>query len=134
NYKKYVAIKEAVFSAESDKRLSIYQSLYSNEKIRYENEVLHAQASLRKKNIILLWVLFLLTLSVATALFIILRFRERNLSQQKIIAEREAENLKKDLELKNNELTYNAMCIVQTNEAISKMGDMIRDMMHGNQT
>lgn len=134
NYKKYIEIKEAVFSTESDKRLSIYQSLYSNEKIRYENEVLHAQADLRKKNLVLLYVLLALTLSVATAMIIILRFRGKSLRQQRIIAEREAENLKKDLELKNNELTYNAMCIVQTNEAISKMGEMIREMMQSNQS
>lgn len=133
-YQKFAEVKDSVFSTESDKRLSLYQSLYENEKIRHENEILITQAGLRKKNLILLWVLFTLLLVVAISLIIILRFREIDIRQKRIIAEREAENLKKDLELKNNELTYNAMCIVQTNEAISKMGEMIREMMQRNQS
>ena len=132
-YMNYSGMKDSVFTTESDKKLAEYRARFENEQIQHEIDLLKKDAHLKRKNTELLWVLFgLLVISLISAL-IIYRFRAANLKQQKMIAEQQAKNLAKDLELKNNELAYHAMCIVQNNEAISRMTESVREMLQTDQ-
>ncbi len=132
-YMNYTGMKDSVFTTESDKKLAEYRARFENEQIQHEIDLLKKDAHLKRKNTELLWVLFgLLVISLISAL-IIYRFRAANLKQQKMIAEQQAKNLTKDLELKNNELAYHAMCIVQNNEAISRMTESVREMLQTDQ-
>lgn len=126
NYKKYTSLKEEVFSKESDKKLAEYRALYENEKIHQENTSLRQDVEMKEQNQAILIFVLVLLLLIFLSTFFILRYRNVALKQQKIIAEKESQNLLKDLELKNNELTYNAMCIIKTNEVIARMSDTIK--------
>lgn len=132
-YKSFSEMKDSVFTTESSKKLAEYRARYENEQIQYENDILKKDSDLRRKNHAFLWVLFSLVATALASTLIIFRFRAANLRQQKIIAEQRAENLHKDLELKNNELAYHAMCIVQNNEAVSRMTESVKEMLQADQ-
>jgi len=132
-YINYSGMKDSVFTSESDKKLAEYRARFENEQIQHEIDLLKKDADLKRKNHALLWVLFGLLATALTSALIIYRFRAVNLRQQKVIAEQQAKNLTKDLELKNNELAYHAMCIVQNNEAISRISESVREMLQTDQ-
>ncbi|MBU2652118.1 MAG: tetratricopeptide repeat protein [Bacteroidetes bacterium] len=132
-YKSFSEMKDSVFTTESSKKLAEYRARYENEQIQHENDILKKDADLRRKNHAFLWVLFSLVATALASTLIIFRFRAANLRQQKVIAEQHAENLHKDLELKNNELAYHAMCIVQNNETVSRMTESVKEMLQADQ-
>jgi len=129
HYQNYVMMKDSVFNDESSRKLAAFRARYENEKIRHENEMLRADSKLRKQRNLVIFSLLALALLVSVAIILYLRFRARSHRQQKQIALQQAENLRKDLELKNNELTFNAMCIVRTNESVAQVADTIRQML-----
>lgn len=121
SYKQCVALKDSVFSKESDLRLSEFRARLENEKIRLENERLQYDATSRKQNNLVIGLGLILVLIILLAFVFILRLRARNARQAKELSDQEADKYRKDLEIKNNELAYNAMCIVRNNETISRM-------------
>jgi tetratricopeptide (TPR) repeat protein/DNA-binding CsgD family transcriptional regulator len=129
HYQNYVLMKDSVFNDESSRKLAAFRARYENEKIRHENEMLRADSILKKQRNLVIFSLLALALIVSVATILYLRFRARSHRQQKQIALQQTENLRKDLELKNNELTYNAMCIIRTNESVAQVADTIRQML-----
>lgn len=129
HFTKYASIKDSIFNDENSRKLAAFRARYENEKIRHENEMLRADSILKKQRNLVIFSLLALALLVSVGIILYLRFRARSHRQQKFIAQQQAENLRKDLELKNNELTYNAMCIVRTNESVAQVADTIRQML-----
>lgn len=127
-YKSFVSLKDSVFSQESDKKLSEFRARFEFEKIQHENDLLKKDKSIQQKTQVILGI----TLATAVLIFIsvafILRLRTKNSKQAKELAERNAEKYRKDLELKNQELAYNAMCIIRNNEAIARMTENVQRM------
>jgi len=120
-YKEFVAIRDSVFNTESDVRLAEFQTRFEVEKMRLENDALKKDARL-KRDIYLLSGLAALTLVIILgAVIVILRLKARNARQLKQIAEQQTARLTLELELRNKELTCNAMSIIRKNEAISGM-------------
>jgi DNA-binding CsgD family transcriptional regulator len=82
--------------------------------------------ALSKKRIYLLTgVLSASLVLILLAIIFILRLRARNSRQSKEIAEKNAALLMEEVEMKNNELTYNAMSIIRNNEATAEVIESI---------
>ena len=120
-FRKYDALRDSVFTKESDRRLAEFRARLENEKMKSENELLLSEAKSRQKTNLLGGIGSAFVLLILIALVIIFRLRAKNLKQAGQILEQQAEQYKRDLELKNNELTYNAMCIVSNNETITRI-------------
>jgi tetratricopeptide (TPR) repeat protein len=133
-FKKYIELRDSVFSVEGEKKLAEFQARYENEKVIQENVRLKSDGYLQKKNKEILFFTLITILLISIAVFIMLRYRNMAMKQQKLIAEQQANSVIKDLELKNNELTYNAMCIIKTNEVISRMTDTIKLAINENES
>ncbi len=119
--KKFLVIKDSVFNKESNTKLAEFQARFENEKMKLENEVLKKDAKL-KWNVYMLsgiasFTLFIILLSV----ILILRLKARNARQSRQMAENQASRLELELELRNKELTCNAMAIIKKNETVSEM-------------
>jgi tetratricopeptide (TPR) repeat protein len=114
-------LKDSVFDQESDKKLTEFRARLENEKFKLDNERLHNEAEEQRKTNLLIGIALVSSLLILLAVVLILRLRARNARQAKKISEQKAEQYRNDLEIKNKELTYNAMCIVSNNETISRM-------------
>ena len=120
-FREYVSLKDSVFTGDSDRRLAEFRARLENDKIKMEKEVLQKEAESRMKTNQLIGTLLVSVLLILIAVIFILRLRARNLRQAKEISDQQADKYLRDLEIKNKELTYNAMCIVRNNETISRM-------------
>jgi len=129
-YKQYVALKDSVFSAESGEKLAEFQAKYDLYTREQENEMLRKDAELRQQRHTLTVLLFSGAGLLLVLGLLVLFFRMRELKSKKLLSEQENENLKKDLEIKNNELTYNAMCIIKNNESIARIANVVEDALN----
>jgi DNA-binding CsgD family transcriptional regulator len=119
--KSYLILKEEMFREESDEKMAEFHARYQNEQIRLENEMLRQDAQ-NKMNLfitggIVLLVLILLLLSV----IFLLRLRAKNARQSKIMAEQHTHAVEMELELRNKELTCNAIAIIKKNETVAEI-------------
>lgn len=133
-FRQYMLLKDSVFSRESDKKLAEFRARLENEKIKLDNELLLHDAAARKQANLLIGLGLVLTLIVLLAVVFILRLRARNAKQAKELSDQKAEQYRKDLEIKNNELTYNAMCIVRNNETITRMIEKMEAALNNGRT
>ncbi|MEI7982647.1 MAG: tetratricopeptide repeat protein, partial [Bacteroidota bacterium] len=120
-FKQYQALKDSVFSKESDNKLAEFQARFENEKMQIENEKLHNEALSKKRIYLLTGILSASLVLILLAIILILRLRARNARQSKEIAEKNAALLLEEMEMKNKELTYNAMSIIRNNEATAEV-------------
>jgi len=120
-YKQFVSIKDSIFTVDSDQKLAEYQAQFETEKMHMENEMLKKDAILKRDIFMFSAAGGTLLLAVLIAVIIILRLKARNSRQSRIMAEQEADRLRLDLELKNKELTCNAMSIIEKNETVSEV-------------
>jgi tetratricopeptide (TPR) repeat protein len=128
-FKEYISLKDSLFSIENQKKITEFQAKYDFFAQQQENALLKKDAQLqREKNAVIVLIfsaaaLFLVILAMA------LYLRLRGQQNRRILSEKENENLRLDLELKNNELTYNAMCIIKNNETVAKMVEVVEQAL-----
>lgn len=121
NLKKFLVIKDSVFTAESNTKLAEFQARFENEKMRLENEMLKKDANLKRDIYILSGVVSFAIVAILLSIILILRLKARNARQSRQMAEQQAGRLELELELRNKELTCNAMSIIHKNEAVAEM-------------
>jgi tetratricopeptide (TPR) repeat protein len=120
-YKLYMAIKDSVFTSQSDVKLAEFQAKFENEKMSLENERLKNDARQKQNRNIIIAVLLISLVLILLALLFILRLRAKNSRQAQEMAEQSAVRYQLDIELKNKELTCKAMSIIRNNETLSEM-------------
>jgi hypothetical protein len=133
-YKQYQPLKDSVFSKESDNKLAEFQARFENEKMQIENELLRNDANLKKKIYLLSAILSASLVFILLSIIFILRLRARNARQSKEIAEKNAAFLTEEMEVKNRELTYNALAIIRNNEATTEVIETIEQALRTGQS
>lgn len=116
-----IRIKDSVFTQESNTRLAEFQARFENEKISLENKVLKKDARIRRNWYIFSGFIALTAVVILLSIILILRLRSRNLQQENEMARQKARHLQTELELKNKELTFKAMSIIQKNETVTDL-------------
>ncbi len=124
-FKQHQQLKDSVFSKESDNKLAEFQARFENEKMQIENEMLRNDANSKKKIYLLTGILSASLVLILLSIIFILRLRARNARQSKEIAEKNAALLTEEMEVKNRELTYNALAIIRNNEATAEVIESI---------
>jgi DNA-binding CsgD family transcriptional regulator len=66
-------------------------------------------------------------------LLLALLFLLKSYKTKRLLAEKENERLRQDLEQRNKELTYNAMCIIKNNETVARMVEVVEDALRSGQ-
>jgi tetratricopeptide (TPR) repeat protein len=121
----YHLLKDSLFNAESQKKLLEFQARYELDAKQQENEILKREQEIanRRQTIIMLGasLAFLFLGLILLALLV----RMKNSQNRRLKAEKENEALRNELEQRNKELTYNAMCIVKNNETITRMVEAV---------
>lgn len=132
-YKQFAAIKDSVFSQESNTKLAEFQARFENERMQKENEVLKRDAKINRNRALLSAIGVITLIIVLVSMILILKLKSKNSHQSMLMAKQQAERLKLELELKNNELTCNAMSIIRRNEAVSEMMDGVEQAIRAGQ-
>ncbi len=143
-FEEYSRIKDEIFSEESDKRLADFMIKYETEKERQENELLLRDIQIRQKKHTITVILASSVVALLIFALIIYRLIALSNKHKRELAEQRAEKLNLELETRNKELTYNAMCIIKNNETMAKMiegieaalktndsPDHLRQILHG---
>ncbi len=123
--KMYLSLKDSVFTKESDKKLAEFRARFENEKMKMDFEMLQREAVVKSRTNLLIGTILASSILILLSVVFILRLRARNARQGKKISEQLAEQYLKDLEIKNSELAYNAMCIVRNNETVARMVEKV---------
>jgi tetratricopeptide (TPR) repeat protein len=125
----FVTLNDSVFDAESQKKVAEFNAKYELDKRQQENELLRKDNELTKKRHTVVVLLFSLSALFLLALLLALLVRLKGNQNRRLRAEKENEKLKMDLEQRNRELTYNAMCIIKNNETVAKMAETIEEAL-----
>ena len=120
--------------AESSKTATILEQQYNFDKITREYELKRQKALFR--NIIIGGVLFAMLIFISL-LFFLARSKVKRVQLQRAKLSLENENLEKELEYKNKELTTNVMYLLRKNELINnislKLLELKNDLLKANQ-
>jgi len=119
--KQYLALRDSIFTEESDHRMAEFQARFENDKMRLENDLLKKDARLRSNMYLITGIIAIGVMIILAALAFILKLRHRNALQAKELAERNAERFRDDLETRNRELALQAMMIIKNNETIASV-------------
>lgn len=117
-YELYAIVKDSIFNEKSNKTISELQTKYESEK--KEQEIKIQKTLISKKNHQLLMSIVLGGIIIIMAILFIF-FLYKTKKQKEKILKHEAENLKKELELKNRELVCNVSNIYVKNQVINKV-------------
>lgn len=125
----YVILNDSIFTAESQKKVAEFNAKFQLDKKQQENEMLRKNHELSQKRETVILLIFSLAGLLLVVLLLALMVRLKGNQNRRLIAEKENATLKTDLELRNKELTYNAMCIIKNNETVAKMAESIEDAL-----
>jgi tetratricopeptide (TPR) repeat protein len=123
----FVILNDSVFDAESQKKVAEFNAKYELDKKQQENELLRKNHELSQKRQTVIVLIFSLSALVLVILLLALMIRLKGNQNRRLRAEKENERLKMDLEQRNKELTYNAMCIIKNNETVAKIAETLED-------
>ena len=123
----FVTLNDSVFNAESLKKVAEFNAKYELDKKQQENEILRKDNELSKKRQTVIVLIFSLSALLLIILLLGLLVRLRGNQNRRLHAEKENEKLRMDLEQRNKELTYNAMCIIKNNETVAKIAETLED-------
>ncbi len=132
--KQFMVIKDSIFTQETNSKLSEFQSKFDNEKMQMENEVLKRDAKINRDTSLLTGIAAFTLIVILVSIIVILRLKSRNSRQSMLMAKQQAERLKLELELKNSELTCNAMSIIKKNETVSEMMDGVEQAIRAGES
>lgn len=128
-YKAFIRLKDSVFSIESQKKVAEFQAKYDLYSQQKENELLRKDSELQREQKTIILLVFSAAGLLFATLVLALLMRLRSNRYRQVLAEKENDALKHDLEQKNNELTYNAMCIIKNNETVSRIVDVVEQAL-----
>jgi len=131
--KESTLLNDSIFNAESQKKLAEFNALYKLDQKQQENELLRKNNELSKKRHIVSMLFFSLLGMVMTIVLLVVLIRLKSNQNRRLITEKENEGLKSDLEQKNKELTYNALCIIKNNETVAKIAETLEDALQSGQ-
>ena len=123
----YVMLKDSIFGAETQKRMAEFHAKYELDKRQRENELLRKDQEISRTRQTIMALIFSLSALALVILILSLLARMRGVKNRRLIAERENERLKTELEQRSKELTYNAMCIIKNNETVAKIAETIEE-------
>jgi tetratricopeptide (TPR) repeat protein len=121
NFMEYTRLKDEIFTEESDRRVGDFMVKYETEKEKQKNELLTRDIQIRRERQLILLVTSIAIIILLTLTIFLFRFIAVSNKRKRELAERHAEKLKLELETRNKELTYNAMCIIKNNETMTRM-------------
>jgi tetratricopeptide (TPR) repeat protein len=121
----YVVLNDSLFNAESQKKVAEFQAKYELDKKQQQYELLQRDHQLSQKRQTVIILVFSLSALVLVVILLALLVRLKGNQNRRLRAEKENEGLRRDLEQKNKELTYNAMCIIKNNETVAKIAETI---------
>jgi tetratricopeptide (TPR) repeat protein len=127
--REYVVLNDSVFDAESQKKVAEFNAKFELDKKQQANEMLLKNHELSQKRHTVTVLIFSVAALFLVIFLLSLIVRLRGIQNRRLIAEKENENLKSDLELRNKELTYNAMSIIKNNETVAKMAESIEQAL-----
>lgn len=130
SYQYYSRLKDEIFTEESDRRMADFYAMYETEKEKQKNELLVRDNLLKSRRIEIIIIIFSSIALILVMVIVILRFIAASNKNKRMIAEHEAEKLNLELETRNKELAYNAMCIIKNNETMSKMIEGLELALH----
>jgi tetratricopeptide (TPR) repeat protein len=122
-------LNDSVFNAESQKKIAEFNARYELDKKQQENELLMKDHELAVKRHTVVILTFSLSGLLLVLFLLILLVRLKSNQNKRLMAEKENEKLRMDLEQRNKELTYNAMCIIKNNETVAKMAESIEEAL-----
>jgi tetratricopeptide (TPR) repeat protein/DNA-binding CsgD family transcriptional regulator len=125
----YESLKETVFSKESDRRLSEFRVMYETERERQKAQLLSLDIEIRKKHQSLTLAIGASLVMLLLLIIVFLRLLALSHKRKKELAEQKAKALNEELDMRNRELTMNAMSIVRANESLSGMVDSLEKAM-----
>jgi tetratricopeptide (TPR) repeat protein len=120
-------LNDSVFNAESQKKVAEFNAKYELDKKQQENELLRKDHELARKRHTVIILVFSMAASLLVILLLGLMVRLKGNQNRRLLAEKENERLRLDLEQRNKELTYNAMCIIKNNETVAKIAETLED-------
>jgi tetratricopeptide (TPR) repeat protein/DNA-binding CsgD family transcriptional regulator len=126
-FREFVVLKDSAFSSESQKKIAEFQVKYDLFKKQQENEILIRDREITRSRQRTMILIFSFSALFLTLLTFALSFRLKIQQNRRLIAEQENKLLKMDLEQRNKELTYNAMCIIKNNETLANMVGALED-------
>jgi tetratricopeptide (TPR) repeat protein len=125
--KEYMVLNDSLFNAESQKKLAEFQAKFELDKKQQQYELLQRDHNLSQKRQTVIILVFSLSALVLVVFLLALLVRLKGNQNRRLKAEKENEGLRRDLEQRNKELTYNAMCIIKNNETVAKIAETIED-------
>lgn len=128
----FMTLKDSLFNAESQKIIMEFQALYELDNKQQQLELLVRDQELARKRHantrLLVFVFSLVFVVIVLALLVMLK----NLQNKRLQTEKENEALKSELDQRNKELTFNAMCIVKNNETMVRMVEAVDSALEAN--
>jgi DNA-binding CsgD family transcriptional regulator len=128
-----VRLRDSIFNIESQKKLAEFQAIYDLELNQQENEILRRDKELSEKRHTVTILVFSTAGLFLGMLLLALLFLLKSYKTKRLLAEKENERLRQDLEQRNKELTYNAMCIIKNNETVARMVEVVEDALRSGQ-
>jgi tetratricopeptide (TPR) repeat protein len=131
--KEYTVLNDSIFDAESQRKVAEFNARYELDKKQQENEILRRDNELAIKRHLVMNLSYSLGGLFLLVILLTVLVRLKSARNRKLIAEKENEKLKMDLEQRNKELTYNAMCIIKNNETVAKIAETLEDALQSGQ-
>jgi hypothetical protein len=129
----FTSLNDSIFTVESQKKIAEFNAKYELDKKQQENELLRKDHELAQKRRTVTLMVFSLTGLFMALLLLSLLVRLKTIQNRRLRIEKENEKLKMDLEQKNKELTYNALCIIKNNETVAKIAETLEDALQSGQ-
>jgi tetratricopeptide (TPR) repeat protein len=120
------SVEDLVFTEQNALQLTAFQAKYEVDQERQRAELLEKDKRIQRKTLIILSVSFSAAILFLAMLLVIFRLRSKTAKQQQELATRKADNLVKELELRNKELALSVMNIIRNNESMIQVADMIQ--------
>ncbi len=122
---RFMVLKDSLFNEESQRQIMEFQVKYDLDNKQQEIELMKRDHVIQKKKLANTRLIFSLSGFFLIIVLLTLFLRLRNNQNKRLKAEKENEALKADLDKRNKELTFNAMCIVKNNETMVKMVEAV---------
>jgi tetratricopeptide (TPR) repeat protein/DNA-binding CsgD family transcriptional regulator len=122
---RFMTYKDSIFNAETQEKIAEFQALYELDHKQQQIELMLLDQEISRKRHVNSLLIFSVMGLVLVIMLLGLLIRLRNHQNRRLKAEKENEALRADLEQRNKELTFNAMCIVKNNETMVKMVEAV---------
>lgn len=123
----FTQLNDSIFNTESQKKIAEFNAKYELDKKQQENELLRRDHDIERKRHTVTVLIFSLAGFFLIILLLGVFVRLKVNQNKRLITEQENEKLRIDLDQRNKELTYNAMCIIKNNETVAKIAETIEE-------